>query len=164
MLIFKTCIHLLHRMYTMDGMFHVLFIKILYMFPRLSSKYGCWIHHNVYNGWDRPCAVSLSYNTVRFQSTLWMSWTYCMPRYCLPVYVQYLNKFDNNGGKWWTRDTKWVFNIILAKKQWYYTLLRNYVKTCDKQVLQQDWRLKYDFDWHLMAVWKLAPITTCTFY
>ena len=29
------------------------------------------------------------------------------------------------------------------KKQWYYTLLRNYVKTCDKQVLQQQTHITF---------------------
>ena len=52
MILFGTIMHneyffiLLHHMYTMDGMCHVLFIKILYVY--VSN--GCWIHHNVCNG------------------------------------------------------------------------------------------------------------------
>ena len=32
---------------------------------------------------------------------------------------------------------------IGKKKQWYYTLVRNYVKTCDKQVLQQQTHITF---------------------
>ena len=69
MLIFKTCIHLLHCMYTMDGMCHVLFKNILYMLPIYCMDVG----YTTMCAMDLPCAMSLNYNTVRFQSTLWMS-------------------------------------------------------------------------------------------
>ena len=40
-----TCLTL----YAMDRMWHVLFIKFLYLIPPVSNLlYGCWIHHNVY--------------------------------------------------------------------------------------------------------------------
>ena len=72
----------------MDGICHVLLIKILFPIYRMDVGYTTMCAMD-----GMPYAVSLNYN----QSTIWMSRTYCMARYCIPVYVQYLNKlFDNN--------------------------------------------------------------------